>query len=98
MGGYSIIVDKGHKHMYYIDTYLLCAAECDCLLRFTIFIKFIFFLKFSFQPQIVLNLFLFSGDLSLAVLIEFVLLFKYLNEIIKIDQGRVQFLRMTIEI
>ena len=33
----------------------------------------VFFLTFSFQPQIVHNLFLFSGDLSLTVFIQFVL-------------------------
>ena len=68
-------MDKGHEHMYCINSYLLymCDAECDCLLRLTIYIKCIFFLKFSFPHQIVFKLFLFSDDLSITVLIKFVL-------------------------
>ena len=33
----TVIMDKGHEHIYCIKTYLLCHAECDFLLRFTIF-------------------------------------------------------------
>ena len=63
----------------------MCDALCDdCLPRsfyyfsfythFDNFSFFFIFLKFSFQPQIVLNLFFFfSGDLSLTVLIKCVL-------------------------
>ena len=38
MAGEAIIVDKGHRHMHRINTYLLCDDGWDCLLRFTIFI------------------------------------------------------------
>ena len=38
MAGEAIIVDKGHRHMHRINTYLLCNDGWDCLLRFTIFI------------------------------------------------------------
>ena len=56
MAWMAIIMDKDLEHFY-----LLFDTECDCLLRFTFnltfFITYIF-LTFSFQPQIVLNLFL----------------------------------------
>ena len=43
MVGYYL--DQSQQHKYCINTYLLCDAECDCLLRFTIFIELIIFLN-----------------------------------------------------
>ena len=49
------------------NTYIYCNAECDCLLRFTIFVKcFNIFISASVCSY-------FSDDLSFHVLVKFVL-------------------------
>ena len=46
--------------MLHLEFISIKISKCNCLLRFTIVTKVFFPLTFSFQPQIIHNLFLFS--------------------------------------